>query len=314
MGFNIGEIVESEGYKKLMSKVYGWGAAVVLAGALFKIQHWPFAGIMLTVGMGTEIVIFFLSAFEPLHKENDWSLVYPELAGIEDGDELMDMELARGKGTTTRKSAIEKFDEMLESAEITPELFERMGTGLQSLSSTTENLQNVSDATVATNNYIENFEKASEKVNSFADSYSDSAEKLNKSADGLAASYENSTNMVKESGTALSDAYAQLTNSMNEEFESSSEGNKSYGDQLQVMTKNLTALNAVYELQLKGTNDHLETSKQMYAGLDEMMSNLHSSVEDTKAYRDEVSKLNANLSAMNNVYGNMLSAMNVKVD
>lgn len=314
MGFNIGEIVESEGYKKLMSKVYGWGAAVVLAGALFKIQHWPFAGIMLTVGMGTEIVIFFLSAFEPLHKENDWSLVYPELAGIEDGDELMDMELARGKGTTTRKSAIEKFDEMLEGAEITPELFERMGTGLQSLSSTTENLQNVSDATVATNNYIENFEKASEKVNSFADSYSDSAEKLNKSADGLAASYENSTNMVKESGTALSDAYAQLTNSMNEEFESSSEGNKSYGDQLQVMTKNLTALNAVYELQLKGTNDHLETSKQMYAGLDEMMSNLHSSVEDTKAYRDEVSKLNANLSAMNNVYGNMLSAMNVKVD
>ena len=269
---------------------------------------------MLTVGMGTEIVIFFLSAFEPLHKENDWSLVYPELAGIEDGDELMDMELARGKGTTTRKSAIEKFDEMLESAEITPELFERMGTGLQSLSSTTENLQNVSDATVATNNYIENFEKASEKVNSFADSYTDSAEKLNKSADGLAASYENSTNMVKESGTALSDAYAQLTNSMNEEFESSSEGNKSYGDQLQVMTKNLTALNAVYELQLKGTNDHLETSKQMYAGLDEMMSNLHSSVEDTKAYRDELSKLNANLSAMNNVYGNMLSAMNVKVD
>ena len=313
MGFNIGELVESEGYKKLMAKVYGWGAAVVLAGALFKIQHWPGAGWMLTIGMGTEIIIFFLSAFEPLHKENDWSLVYPELAGIEDGEEIEDMEPTRG-GVTTRKSAIEKFDEMLENAEITPELFERMGTGLQSLNSTTEKLQDVSEATTATNNYVANFEKASEKVNSFADAYGESAQKLNSSADQLATSYTSSSNMVKESGESLSAAYAQLTHSMKEEFKNSTEGNKSYGDQLQVMTKNLTALNAVYELQLKGTNDHLEASKEMYAGLDEMMSNLHDSVKDTKAYREEVSKLSTNLSAMNNVYGNMLTAMNVKVD
>ncbi|MFW6389254.1 MAG: gliding motility protein GldL, partial [Marinilabiliaceae bacterium] len=66
-----------------MAKVYGWGAALVLLGALFKIQHYPGAGLMLLVGMGTEVVIFFLSAFEPPHEMPDWSIVYPELVGLE---------------------------------------------------------------------------------------------------------------------------------------------------------------------------------------------------------------------------------------
>jgi gliding motility-associated protein GldL len=94
MGFNIGEFVQSEKYKLIMGYVYGWGAAVVLAGALFKIQHWPGASIMLTAGMGTEIVIFFLSAFDPPHKEVEWHKVWPVLAHDHDDaeDEHMDDE------------------------------------------------------------------------------------------------------------------------------------------------------------------------------------------------------------------------------
>ena len=78
--------VRSKGYKNFMSKLYGWGASAVIIGALFKINHWPGATAMLVVGMGTESLIFFLSAFEPLHIEWDWSLVYPELAGMKGGD------------------------------------------------------------------------------------------------------------------------------------------------------------------------------------------------------------------------------------
>jgi len=322
MGFNIGEFVQSEGYKKVMAKVYGWGASVVLAGALFKIQHYPGASIMLIAGMGTEIIIFFLSAFEPLHHEPDWSLVYPELAGVSEDDEI---EVEEKKKVSSKKSALERFDEMIENAEITPELFERLGAGLQSLNQTTEKLQDVSDATAATNNYVANFEKASEKVNEFADIYGDSANKvkdvaervnetITASSEKLSESYVETANKVSETGNNLAQAYSKLTESMNQEFEDATEGNKSYGEQLQVMTKNLTALNAVYELQLQGTNEHLEASKQLYDGLNEMMSNLHASVDDTKKYREEVAKLSNNLAAMNTVYGNMLSAMNVKLD
>src|SRR5690606_13332291 len=73
-------------WKLFMAKLYGIGAAVVIVGALFKIMHWPFAGPMLIAGLGTEAVIFFFSAFEPLHEDPKWELVYPELALAHDED------------------------------------------------------------------------------------------------------------------------------------------------------------------------------------------------------------------------------------
>src|SRR5512137_845716 len=99
---NIAEIVQSSGWKSFMAKLYGIGAAVVIVGALFKIMHWPGAGPMLTVGLSTEAIIFFFSAFEPLHEELDWTLVYPELAGMTDIDELEEFkgEALSGRGVT----------------------------------------------------------------------------------------------------------------------------------------------------------------------------------------------------------------------
>ena len=69
--------------KKAMNFAYGMGAAVVILGALFKLMHWPGAGWMLIIGLGTEAFIFGLSAFETPENDLDWSLVYPELAGGE---------------------------------------------------------------------------------------------------------------------------------------------------------------------------------------------------------------------------------------
>jgi len=307
---NLSEFTSSKSYKKIMGFVYGWGAAVVMVGALFKIQHLPGAGMMLTVGLLTEAFIFFLSAFEPPHEEVDWSLVYPELAGVDEALNITDKKAA----VSSKKSALEKFDAMIENAEITPELFEKLGSGLKNLNNTTEKLHDVSDATVATNNYVANFEKASEKVSEFADNYGSSAQKLNVHADQLAVSYEKSANMVSVSGESLATAYNKLTDSMNKELELSTDGGKTYNEQLSVMNKNLTALNAVYELQLQGTNQQMEASKTLYSGLDEILGNLKQSAEDTKRYREEISKLSHNLAAMNTVYGNMLSAMNFKQD
>ncbi len=305
---NLSEFTASKGYKKIMGYVYGWGAAVVMVGALFKIQHYPGAGAMLFVGLLVEALIFFLSAFEPPHEEVDWSLVYPELAGV--GEEI-NLE-GKKAAITSKKSALEKFDAMIENAEITPELFEKLGYGLKNLNSTTEKLQDVSDASAATNNYVANFEKASEKVSSFADAYGQSAVKLNEKAELLATTYESSASAVGTSGNNLAAAYSKLTESMSKELEFSSDGGKTYNEQLSIMNKNLAALNAVYELQLQGTNQQFEASKVLHSGLDEILSSLKESVEDTQRYREEISKLNHNLSAMNTDYGNMLSAMNFK--
>ena len=167
---SLGELTQTKGYKVFMGYVYGWGATVVMVGALFKIQHYPGASVMLIVGLMTEAVIFFLSAFEPPHEQVDWSLVYPELAGIDKDMDSINVEDKKA-AVKSKKSALEKFDAMIENAEITPELFEKLGHGLKNLNTTTEKLKDVSDATAATNNYVANFEMASEKVNSFAEAY-----------------------------------------------------------------------------------------------------------------------------------------------
>ena len=94
---------------------------------------------------------------------------------------------------------------------------------------------------------------------------------------------------------------------------SASEDVKMYNEQVQNAGKNLAALNAVYELQLQDTNEHMKETSRFYEGINELMGNLQSSLADTRRYKDEVGQLANNLSSLNTVYGNMLSAMNVNV-
>lgn len=250
----------SKSWKKFMAKLYGIGAAVVIIGALFKIQHWPFAGTLLVVGLTTEAVIFFFSAFEPVHEELDWSLVYPELRSGEPARES----LSHGDD----ESITEQLDNMLEEAKIEPELIASLGNGLRSLSSQAEKLNEISDASVATNEYTESLKGASEKVGELSDSYERASEAL----------------------TGLTEGQAE---------------GASTGEHLKKMSSNLAELNNMYETQLQ----ELQTSSQLYSGITELMKNLNESVEDTKKYKENISELASNLSRLNTVYGNMLSAM-----
>ncbi|MBK6527019.1 MAG: gliding motility protein GldL [Crocinitomicaceae bacterium] len=145
-----------------MAKLYGIGAAVVIMGALFKIMHWPFAGPMLVVGLSVEAVIFFFSAFEPLHEDPKWELVYPELALAHDEEfdlhAYIDEKGATGGhgggGGGSVTGITEKFDNLLEEAKIDAELLNRLGDGIRTLSDNAEGLKAVSGAAAATDSYV----------------------------------------------------------------------------------------------------------------------------------------------------------------
>jgi gliding motility-associated protein GldL len=262
----------SKNWKKFMAKLYGWGAAVVIIGALFKIMHWPFADIMLIAGLGTEAFIFFMSAFEPIHEEPNWELVYPELAlGHDenpDHDALPMRSHGRGTGIT------EELDKMLEEAKIDGQLLERLGDGMRALGENAAQLKGVTSAAAATDSYVDSLASASDQVKKLSQSY----ERASESLMGLT---------------------------------SNTEEGESFGEQMQKVSKNLGALNQVYELQLKGSSQHLEATTKFQDKVTEMMSNLADSVEDTKMYKDNMSMLSKNLTNLNQVYGNMLKAMTI---
>ncbi|MDY0342304.1 MAG: gliding motility protein GldL [Lentimicrobium sp.] len=270
-----------------MAKLYGWGAAVVILGALFKINHYPMANEMLIVGLGTEAIIFFFSAFEPPHVEPDWSLVHPEFAYLYHGGE-------QPKGTTKGgKTPTQELDNMLEKAKIGPELMNSLGAGLRNLSENAGKMADLSNAAVATSDYSRNLSNASKSVNELS----------------------LSTAKANESATQLSSAYQQSAQSLTksiEKFDFSGLDNKTYSEQLQKIGNNLAALNAVYELQLKNSNTHLEDTNKLHTGINQYLTSMTGSSEDLNRYRQELDTLTKKVAALNNVYGNMLAAMNIR--
>jgi gliding motility-associated protein GldL len=317
----ISEIVQSTAWKAFMGKLYGFGAAIVIIGALFKIQHWPGASYMLTVGLLTEAIIFFFSAFEPLHEEVDWTLVYPELAGISDDDE---MENYKEAITSSRGNVVlEKFENLIESSSsISPEVLEKLGEGFVKLNSTTKGLSDISEATAATQMFVGNFKNAAQSLDTLTTSYSENSEVLKTSIGSLSNSYSKTAeiieksgseiaNNIQQSGSTMVNSYQKLSESIGSYTTNIADAGKNYGGELQKLNKSVTDLNSLYELQLKNTNDFIQHNQKMYSGLDKMINNLNESVNETTRYRAEMVKLSDSLASLNNIYGNMLSAMNV---
>jgi len=216
--------VNGKRFKTFMARLYGLGASVVILGALFKILHWDGADFMLIIGLTTESVIFFFSAWEKPHEEYDWTLVYPELAGMDDPD--LD-KLTKGQGQQ-QLSVSQELDNMLAEAKIDSDLVQSLGDGMRKLSDTAGQLSTTVDAANAT---------------------------------------------------------------------------EAYSNQLNSAAKNMESLNALYAVQLENTNTQVNIQN-------DIMEKMGSSVEDTERLAAEIGKLTSNISNLNTVYGNMLSAMN----
>ncbi len=299
------DFVQSSKWKNFMAKLYGIGASVVITGALFKIQHWKGAGLMLTLGMLTEATIFFFSAFEPLHEELDWTLVYPELAGISDPDEIESLEEQSKFASRT----ITRIEELVGTANISEEAIQKLGDGLTKLSLTANNIADLTLATAATKKFIDNLDNAASSIEQMKESYFQSTESIKNSASSLANAYLNTADLINKSGGNLVSAYTEIAETIKTNHQAILESTKNYEGHLESLNKNLSALNAVYELQIKDAQEHLKESKAAYEGIESIIKELISSAEATNKYREEISKLRENLISLNNIYGNMLSAL-----
>jgi gliding motility-associated protein GldL len=257
-------------FKTIMPKVYGIGAAVVIVGALFKILHLTGADQMLMVGLLVEAAIFFLSAFEPQHKEVDWAKVYPELA--EDFEGAPAATTVRKVGATAGDSPLLKLDDMLKTAKVDQNLLDNLGKGLNNLATSASQMSNLSNAAVATNDYAKNVQTAS------------------KSLSDMNASYGTAMKAV----SAMADA---------------SKDTGEYHAQVQKVTKNLAALNSVYEMELKDADSHVKNMNKFYESLTGAMNGLSKVGDNTTKFTNELGKLTDNLTSLNKVYGSMLTAM-----
>ena len=228
-----------------MSKLYGIGASIVIIGALFKIQHWEGASEMLILGLGTEAVIFFFSAFEPLpHDDQDWTLVYPQLATGPDA-----------------KTAVQQLDNLLEDANIDSKLLKNLGDGMKNLGDQANKMSEMADAAGATQEFSDSLVKASNRVNQMADTYEgvsnsltglvgsqdasnnagDNLQRMNANLDSLNSMYEMQLEQLKEN-KALFDGMGELIKTLNDSVEDT----RAYKEHIAELAQNLATLNTVY--------------------------------------------------------------------
>lgn len=258
-------------YTTIMPKVYGIGAAVVIIGALFKIEHMEGASLMLIAGLSIEAAIFFLSAFEPKHEEPDWSKVYPELSEEYEGP-VNPTATKISNRPAGGDSPLLKIDEMLKTAKVDQNLLDNLGKGLTNLATSASQMSNLSNAAVATNEYAKNVQSASSAL----------------------------TEMNKAYGTAMT-----AVKSMSDASKDTNE----YHKQMQAVTKNLQSLNAVYEMELKDADSHVKNMNKFYESLTGAMQGLSKVGENTAKFSSELGSLTNNVTALNKVYGGMLTAM-----
>lgn len=269
--------------KKIKNALFGIGAAIVIIGAWAKILHLsdpkiagvPFYSYMLTIGLLMEAFIFLISAFIPPEPDYYWEKIYPGLDIYDENMEKNSEKYGHTKIHTEleeRKSLAGELDKMMEAAKLDQNLVSRFGDNLRGFSENVSKLGNLADATVASNEFASSAKSAASALNGVKDSFSSAADGMSKLA------------------SASSDA-------------------QKYHEQVQAASKNLAALNAVYELELQDTNNHLKAMNKFIGNLGVAMNNLETSISDTDKFKNQMSGLATNLEKLNNIYGNMLSAM-----
>ncbi|MDA9772874.1 gliding motility protein GldL [Flavobacteriaceae bacterium] len=183
-------MAQSKSTKKIFNMAYGIGAAIVILGALFKIQHISIGpltgGLMLTIGMAVEALVFAVSAFEPIDDELDWTKVYPELG---DADE---------EGTGAQGMLSQKLDNLLKEAQVDTELMTNLGNSIKSFHTAAEGLSVASESISSTAKYNDQVEIAATQMESLNGLYQVQMENSNKQSELNNSMIENSERLKEQ--------------------------------------------------------------------------------------------------------------------
>jgi gliding motility-associated protein GldL len=271
------------GIQMAVGMVYSIGASVVIVGALFKIMHWPGAGVMLTAGMVTEAILFTVGIFEKPHATYHWEHVFPAL--VEEEAKPIEINGAIGGGMVGGAPVA-----MPGMEKLSDEDAKKLTESIKNMSETAAQLANISRVAGLTDSYANNLQKASEAAAQFATKQ----QNLDEATNTLLTSYKG----IAENMLAAEDK------------------TKSFAEKANELSKNLCSINTSYELQLKGISAQAEAIESQTSKINAVTSEfekLHTAVsassKNMDAYKSMTDQLTKNVSDLNNVYGNMLNAI-----
>lgn len=176
------------------------------------------------------------------------------------------------KHSEEQLSVVGKMDKMMKDADVNPDVLKRLGDSFRQLNNTVSNLNSMVDAAAASNEMAAKTKAVAAELDKVKNAYTSAADSVGA-------------------------------------FNKATEGARQFHDQVQVLTKNLSSLNTIYELELAESNNHLKALNNFYGKLSEASNAMISSTEDAKKVQEQIGTLANNLGRLNNIYGSMLTAM-----
>lgn len=288
---SVEKFLSSEKGRRFFHIVYSLGAAVVIIGALFKINNYPMGGFILAVGMVIEALIFALSAFDRPQKEYNWEEVYPVFKDGEDED----------KEATDEEGQPELAVETVTAGGPRIMYSSHLGGGN---ASATVNGGNVGGGDSSSVGVVGGF------VPSYPiDASDDYAEQLTSLSDSMSRFAEVTNNLSNVSAKLL-----ESFESINENSEGIGNNTRGYISQMEALNRNVSGLNTIYEIQLKGVSGQINTIEEINAGLTRIKNLYSGSLVDSSVFKAETEKMAQQLAELNRVYARLLQAMTTNMN
>lgn len=302
--------LSSEKGKRILGFCYSWGASIVIIGALLKILHIPYANQILTIAMTAEALVFFISAFEKPSNDYNWEDVFPVLKSKNPLDRIDfntssitsmlhaeanlpdDTASASETGANLQREGSKpnihlRHPDLSSAIDVSEEDTKNLSDSIKKLSGAAEQISKMAALTEATQQYMEQLSGMSENMQRFS--------------------------QVTNSLTDVSDTLLNAYKSITDNSEGISQNSRGYVHQMEALNRNISGLNTIYEIQLKGISSQIDSIEQINSGLNRIKDLYDGSVVDSSVFRNETEKMAQQLTQLNQVYGRLLQAMTVNM-
>lgn len=291
----------SEKGKRVLNFCYSWGASIVIIGALFKLLHLPYGNQILFIAMTIEALVFFISAFEKPGNEYHWEEVFPVLKSknpmdrpdfighsgrnILNSPENMEDDSSTGGLNIGVTQPVNKVPDL--GLDLSDQDTKTLSESIKKLSGAADQISKMAELTEATQKYLEQLNSMSGNMERFS--------------------------QVTNSLTDVSDTLLNSYKCITDNSDGINQNSRGYVQQMEMLNRNISGLNTIYEIQLKSISSQIESIEHINGGLNRIRDMYEGSVVDSSVFRNETEKMTRQLTELNQVYTRLLQAMTVNM-
>ncbi|MBD5234051.1 MAG: gliding motility protein GldL [Bacteroidales bacterium] len=289
----ISAFISSEKGQRFFNFAYSIGAAIVIWGALFKILHLPGGNTLLSIGMGTEVLMFLLTAFDRPPKEYKWEDVFPALKdGAEEGEDGAAAGFAGSYAAAPHAPRVSagqarRAAGIPDNIELSENDSRSLSESISKMAAAADQLSRMAELTSATQQYLDQMAAIANDMQQL----------------------HATTAALNQVSTTLLDSYRAITENSAEISESS----RGYVEQMQNLHRNIGGLNTIYELQLRSVSSQIDSIDRVNRGIKDIRDMYEKSASQSARYCEETERMARYMQQLNSVYEKMLTAMTVNM-